>query len=256
MLGFDVVFAEPDDSSGLRQLQALAQNELNQGTEFVAHLRQLAPDLDFDGGMVPVSQLRGKMALVGTTAPGTVDLRVTPVAATYPGVDVQANALASLLDRRFLVRPAHANTYEAMWLLLIGVMLAFLLPFLRAAVAFTLSFGVVAALVAFNWWLYVTYGLVMRLAPIVLLTVLVSGVNVGYGYLVTTRSRRKLIALFGTYVPPELVQEMVKNPDHHTLRAKSQKLTVMFCDMRGFTRLSEQMDRCICSNCSTRYSTS
>ena len=197
---------------------------------------------DVLAGTVPVSQLRGKIALVGTTAPGTVDLRATPVAATYPGVEVQANALASLLDRRFLVKPVHASTYEALWLLLVGVTLAFLLPYLSAWVAFTLSLGVTAALVAFNWWLYVTYGLVMRLAPVVLLTVLVSVVNVGYGYLVTTRSRREMIDLFGTYVPPELVQEMIKDPGNYSMRAKSEELTVMFCDMRGFTSMCERMD--------------
>ena len=49
LLGFDVVFAEPDDSSGLKQLQALAHNELNQNAGFLAHLEQLAPALDFDG---------------------------------------------------------------------------------------------------------------------------------------------------------------------------------------------------------------
>ena len=416
LLGFDVVFVEPDDSSGLKQLQALAQNELSQEAGFVARLRQLAPALDFDGlfanslanrpvvlgyyfnndqggrshgslpapvmsessfqgrsvsvtqwrgfganiaplvqaapvagffnsltdpdgvvralplvvnyadayyeslalamfrqltrlpevtpgwspsasddiegaamqnvvlrwpdktfsipvdergavlvpflgmggalggsfhylsasdvlaGTVPVSQLRGKIALVGTTAPGAVDLRATPVGATYPGVEVQANALASLLDRRFLHRPVHANTHEAMWLLLVGVLLAFSLPLLRAPAALALSLGVVAALVAFNWWLYVTYGLVLRLAPIVLLTLLVAVLNVGYGYLAATRARRELIALFGTYVPPELVQEMVKDPDNYSMRAKSEELTVMFCDLRGFTRMSEQMD--------------
>lgn len=47
---------------------------------------------------------------------------------------------------------------------------------------------------------------------------------------------------FGTYVPPESVQEMIKDPDRYTMRAKSDELTVMFCDMRGFTRMSEQMD--------------
>lgn len=46
----------------------------------------------------------------------------------------------------------------------------------------------------------------------------------------------------GTYVPPEWVQEMIKDPDRYTMRAKSDELTVMFCDMRGFTRMSEQMD--------------
>jgi adenylate cyclase len=47
-VGFDVVFAEPDDSSGLRQLQHLAQNELRDQSGFVARLSQLQSSLDYD----------------------------------------------------------------------------------------------------------------------------------------------------------------------------------------------------------------
>lgn len=196
---------------------------------------------DVLAGRVPELQLKGKIVLVGATAIGIVDLRATPVAAVYPGVEVQANALASLLDRRFLVKPVYAEAYEFVLLFLVGVTLAFVLPLWRESMAVALSVGVVAALVAFNWWLYVAHALVLHLAPILLMTVTIFVLNVGYGYLSTSRSRRKLIALFGTYVPPELVREMVKDPDRYTMRAKSDELTVMFCDMRGFTRMSEQM---------------
>lgn len=190
---------------------------------------------------VPAQQLRGKIVLVGTTAPGIGDLRATPVAAIYPGVEVQANALASLLERRFLVRPVDAQAYETLLILLVGLTLAFAPPLLSAPVAVALGVGLLALLASLNGWLYLAHGLVLQQAPVLLMTVMVLGVNVGYGYLVASRSRRRLIALFGTYVPPELVQEMVRDPQRYTMRAKSDELTVMFCDMRGFTRLSEQL---------------
>src|SRR5207253_10469855 len=52
----------------------------------------------------------------------------------------------------------------------------------------------------------------------------------------------ELASLFGTYVPPQLVNEMVKDPASYSMKAASKELTVMFCDMRGFTRMSEQME--------------
>lgn len=197
---------------------------------------------DVLAGRVPESQLRGKIVLIGTTAPGIVDLRATPVDAVYPGIEVQANALASLLDRHFLVRPVNAEGYETLLVLLIGVTLAFSLPLLKAHVAILSSVAVVVVLLAMNWWLYLAHGVVLNLAPVLMMAVTISMVNVGYGYLVTSRSRRELIALFGTYVPPELVQEMIKDPDNYSMQAKSDELTVMFCDMRGFTGMSEQLD--------------
>jgi adenylate cyclase len=59
---------------------------------------------------------------------------------------------------------------------------------------------------------------------------------------VESRHKRDLANLFGTYVPPELVDEMVKDPDSYSMKAASKELTVMFCDMRGFTRMSERME--------------
>ena len=66
--------------------------------------------------------------------------------------------------------------------------------------------------------------------------------NMSYGYLVESRAKRELAQLFGTYVPPELVDEMVKDPDSYSMAAATRELTVMFCDMRGFTQLSERME--------------
>jgi adenylate cyclase len=68
------------------------------------------------------------------------------------------------------------------------------------------------------------------------------GLNMSYGYFVESRSKRELAHLFGTYVPPELVDEMVKDPDAYSMKASNKELTVMFCDMRGFTRMSETME--------------
>ncbi len=193
-------------------------------------------------GRLPDGSLKGKIVLVGTTAPGAVDLRATPVDAVYPGIEVHANVLSSLLDRRFLIKPADALGYEVALLLLLGVSLAFGLPRLRAAAAMVASLAVAGTLLVLNGWLYLSHGIVLSLAPALFLTVLIFVVDMSYGYLATSRSRRQLIDLFGTYVPPEVVREMIKDPEHFSMKAKSEELTVMFCDIRGFTQMSEQMD--------------
>ncbi|MEO5672679.1 MAG: adenylate/guanylate cyclase domain-containing protein, partial [Ramlibacter sp.] len=66
--------------------------------------------------------------------------------------------------------------------------------------------------------------------------------NMSYGYFVESRSKRELANMFGTYVPPELVDEMVKQgAENFSMQATNKELTVMFCDMRGFTKMSETM---------------
>jgi adenylate cyclase len=116
------------------------------------------------------------------------------------------------------------------------------LPFLTASAAIALSVVVVAALAGINVWFYVAHGLALPLATVIVMAVLAFTLNMVYGYFVESRTKRGLAALFGTYVPPELVDEMVKQPEKYTMQATSRELTVMFCDMRGFTAMSEQMD--------------
>ncbi len=191
---------------------------------------------------LPDGSLHNKIVLVGTTVPGLLDLRVTPVGETYPGVEIHANVLSGLMDGNIAVKPDYAVGYDVLLLLFTGLTLAWALPRLSAAQAVALSASVVVAIIGLNGGLYLGYGLVLPLAAALWMAVSASALNMAYGYFVESRSKRELAHLFGTYVPPELVGEMLKNPDRYTMQARSQELTVMFCDIRGFTHMSEHME--------------
>ncbi len=193
-------------------------------------------------GRLPASSLQGKLLLVGSTTPGLLDLRVTPVGRTYPGVEAHANMLSAFLDGKSIVRPDYAVGFDAAQLLCTGALLAIALPLLSATWAVLLSVAVVAMLAGVNLWLYLAQGLALPLATVTVMAIAAFALNMVYGYFVESRAKRELAALFGTYVPPELVDEMVKQPENYSMQAASRELTVMFCDMRGFTALSEQMD--------------
>ncbi len=197
---------------------------------------------DLLNGSLPAGTLKDKIVLVGTTAPGLLDLRVTPVGETYPGVETHANVIAGLLDGHVLVRPDYAVGYEVFMLIISGLLLAVALPLLSAIRAVALSFAVLAVLLTVNFWLYSGFGLVLPLGSALLMGLTAFALNMSYGYFVESRSKRELANLFGTYVPPELVDEMVKDPDAYSMQAANKELTVMFCDMRGFTKMSEQME--------------
>jgi adenylate cyclase len=191
---------------------------------------------------LPAGSLKDKIVLLGTTAPGLLDLRVTPVGETYPGVEVHANVISGLLDGRTIVKPDYALGFEVLVLIFAGIVLAVALPLLSAPKAVALSLSVLAALIGLNFWLYLGEGLVLPLASSLVMALTAFALNMSYGYFVESKSKRQIANLFGTYVPPELVDEMVKDPDSYNMKAMSKELTVMFCDMRGFTKLSEKME--------------
>ena len=197
---------------------------------------------DVLAGRLPPDSLKDKIVLIGTTAPGLLDLRVTPVSQVYPGVEAHANLISAWLDDKVTLKPDYALGYDVFVLVVAGVLLAVGLPLLSAPRAVLLSVGVLVTVTALNTWLYVAFGLVMPLAAALVMTFTAFALNMSYGYFVESRSKRELAHLFGTYVPPELVDEMVKDPDSYSMKASNRELTVMFCDMRGFTKMSEQME--------------
>lgn len=197
---------------------------------------------DLLANRLPAASLKGKIVLIGSSAPGLLDLRVTPMSETYPGVEAHANLISGLLDGNQLLRPDYALGYEVSALVVAGLILAFGLPLLPALQAVALNLAVIAALAGLNFWLYRAHGLVLPLASSLTMAVTAFGLNMSYGYFVESRSKRELAQLFGTYVPPELVDQMLKDPDAYSMKATSRELTVMFCDMRGFTQMSESME--------------
>ncbi|MBV8618083.1 MAG: adenylate/guanylate cyclase domain-containing protein [Curvibacter sp.] len=197
---------------------------------------------DVLAGRVAPGALAGRLVLVGATAPGLLDLRATPVGQIYPGVEAHASVISGLLDRRLPVRPDYAGGCEMLVLVVVGLTLALVLPLLGASWALLLSLGMLVGVMGLNVGLYLAAGLVFPLASAVLLVLLAFALNMSYGYFVESRAKRELADVFGTYVPPELVEQMLQDPERYSMKAASRELTVMFCDMRGFTRLSEGLE--------------
>jgi adenylate cyclase len=63
-----------------------------------------------------------------------------------------------------------------------------------------------------------------------------------WGYFVESRTKRQFTDLFGQYVPPELVDEMARNPESYSMEGRNAELSVLFADIRNFTALSEGLD--------------
>jgi len=187
------------------------------------------------------NRLENAIVLIGTTAQGLFDLRATPIQAVFPGVEVHANIIASILDNSFPLEPAWATGADFLLTLLIGVSLALLFPRLAPLPLVLVTLAVLGAAIAFNFWMWAAEGLILALAPQLLLVVVLAVFNMAHGFFGEFRSKRQLQGMFGQYVPPQLVQEMTENPDQYSFEGKSREMTVLFADIRSFTTISEAL---------------
>jgi len=186
--------------------------------------------------------LRGAIVLMGTSAPGLLDLRTTPMQESYAGVEAHANLIAGILDNQIKARPPYTIGYEMIALLMVGVLLTLALPVLSPLWATLLALSSMVGLTAFNLSMWESANLVLPLASSLVLTLVLFFFNMSFGFFIESRGKRSLAKLFGQYVPPELVDEMAKDPDAYTLAGESRELTVLFSDVRGFTSISEGLD--------------
>ena len=200
---------------------------------------------DVLAGRVKPEQLRGRIALVGTSAQGLQDLRATPVGKVYPGVEVHANLISGILAGTLKKKPGYIVGAEVVLLLVGGVALSLLIPMLSAFWATLAALAGAALITAIDIAVWTQAAMVLPLAASLLMTALIYTMNMSYGYFVVSRSKRLVAALFGEYIPPELVDQMAADPEKYrkyNLQPKAADLTILFSDVRGFTGISEALE--------------
>ena len=190
---------------------------------------------------VPIADLKDKIVLVGTTAPGLLDLRATPVGSVYPGVEVHANMISGMLDNAIKQKPPYVVGAEFMLVLLAGLTLALLLPLLSPLKSLVITLLTALLLISTNIVVFHYGNLVLPLASALMMVALLFALNMSYGFFVEDARKRQITGLFGQYVPPELVDEMAKNPEQFNMMPRAQELSVLFSDVRGFTTISETL---------------
>ena len=183
----------------------------------------------------------GRIILVGTSAPGLLDLRATPLDVAIPGVEVHAVAIEHLLSGLTLTRPDYALAAEVALVLVLGILVSLLLPRIPAGMAATVGIVVVAGLFAGGWYLYRDGGLLFDPSwPALSMAVLVATATLTI-YRRVEQQRSQVQRAFGFYVAPAVVDEIIADPSRLELGGEVRELTLLFCDVRNFTAISERM---------------
>jgi len=192
-------------------------------------------------GRVPPEAFQGKIVLVGATAIGIYDMRVTPFEHVFPGLEIHANVIDSILQGQFLHRPNWISLVDILVIAGVGLILGGLLPRVRALWGALVGGGLFLSVLALGKILFESQGVWMNLTfPTLNLVFIYLGVT-GYRYMTEEREKKKIRGAFQYYLTASVVEEMLKDPDKLKLGGEKKDLTVLFSDIRGFTSISENM---------------
>ncbi|EAR62372.1 CHASE2 domain-containing protein [Neptuniibacter caesariensis] len=193
-------------------------------------------------GTADPSQLEGAIVLVGTSAAGLLDLRVTPMSNRYSGVEVHANILSGMLDERIQHQPDYTLGVELVQLLVSGILLSLIIPRTSVLISTLITFAWVGAIVAANLYAWSEMLWVIPLGYTLIMISVLYLFQQTTGYFFEARNKAQLANQFGQYIPPEVVEELSQQDQSVQLTGENREMTVFFSDVRGFTHLSEQLN--------------
>lgn len=185
--------------------------------------------------------VEGTVALIGVTAAGLQDIRVTPLGEALPGVGIHAQIISQIWNGQFLSRPAWLEGAEVLAIAALSLLLVVIATFIGPMAGLAAA-GVLMVLIAgLCWYLFAAHGvLVDPVSPLggALLTVFAT---TAFWYIVIERERLYIRQAFGRYVSPSLLARIEQSPEALRLGGVNREITVLFMDIRGFTSLSETL---------------
>ncbi|OYY68162.1 CHASE2 domain-containing protein [Sphingomonas sp. 28-63-12] len=196
-------------------------------------------------GALSVSQMQdafgGRIVFIGTGAAGLRDLVATPLQDRELGVMVHTQAVEQMILGQYLVRPDWAIGLERSLLLGLGLTLALLLPRLGAMRGAVLGVVAVGGMLIGSWEAFLRYHYLLDPTYPVLALLLVYIVGTGVTFYREERQRAYIHRAFDRYLSPTLVKRIVDDPSRLELGGEVREMTVLFCDIRGFSAISETM---------------
>jgi adenylate cyclase len=191
---------------------------------------RLSPDL-----------FRNKIVIVGATATGIYDLRVTPFSAVYPGVEIHATVVDNILHQSFLVHSGVTKFIDLVIIVLLGLVVGFTIPRISAVKGMLIIMLLLVLFVGANTYLFAAFNVWLNMIyPVMTMMMIYLAITV-YRYVTEEREKKKIRGAFQYYLTASVINEMLKDPTKLKLGGDKKNLTVLFSDIRGFTTVSEKL---------------
>ncbi len=185
--------------------------------------------------------LKGMSLMMGPTAMAINDMRANPFESTFNGVEHHAAVIDNIVSQRFFRRPVDIYRTEMLVVLTIGIVFSILLTFSSAvtsalfAILVSMGYFYLDRHFWFNKGIWVYMGM-----PYIQISGLFVAVTL-YKYFTEEREKKKVKGAFQHYLSPDVMNQVLDNPEMLKLGGERRECTVFFSDVRGFTTISESL---------------
>ena len=194
----------------------------------------------FDPEMLDPTYWDGKVALVGASLPGLMDLRNTPVQETFAGVEIHANAMHSILQNEFVSTTSAQKNFNT--ILILAIFLGTIVSIPKKPL-YTIPVPLLG-IFAWNLYSYNQFFNSLVMWEIIRPSLSLGGTYLGvflYNFLVAEKDKRFLKDTFSTYISPELIDQMFDAKEEPQLGGEEGYHTAFFTDIQSFSAFSEKL---------------
>ncbi|QFT78496.1 CHASE2 domain-containing protein [Erythrobacter sp. THAF29] len=185
-------------------------------------------------------KVEGRVVFVGGSAAGLQDLVSTPLSERIAGVSVHAAALEQMLAGQFIERPDWALSLELLLVLMLGIGFSLVLPRLGALQGAIAATGAILAVIGASWFGFAESRYLFDPTYPVLAIALIYTVQTVAVFYREEQQRSYIRSAFDRFLSPEMVKQIADDPSKLNLGGEERDMSVMMCDIRGFSRISEE----------------
>ena len=195
---------------------------------------------DVISGAIPPEFFEGKVALVGTSAAGLLDLRSTPTEKNIPGVTIIAQFIQQIFANEFLQRPDWLFGAEFLAGLILAILITLSIQALGPIGGLSVLIAGSGGIIGSSYYFFKSkLFLVDPISPLIISLSVYVAVTF-FNFLFTELERSRVRGAFAQYLSPEMVNRLAESSESLVLGGERKEMTFLFSDIRGFTKISEQ----------------
>tara|TARA_Y100001937_G_scaffold33381_1_gene47620 strand:+ start:3084 stop:5024 length:1941 start_codon:yes stop_codon:yes gene_type:complete len=185
------------------------------------------------------NKIKGRIVIVGMDAAGLSVLKYTPHG-LYTDQMISAQALDTMLTGKHLIRIPQADTYEIIFMGLLGILMIILIPRVSVLFSVPLLLFVTGGISYASFMAYTNKGFLIDPSFAVLYIFFIWSHSTYNNFATQSRLRKQIKKQFEHYLDPGMVRKLQKDPSLLKLGGETKTMTFLFSDIRGFTPISEK----------------